>query len=274
MAGGDVTAMLRFLGDQAESPLYHTSRPEASRLAADVRAVTIRDARALAPSLDREGFELHVHRLPDIDFRDEAARNGAYLAGVQDIIRAATGADRVICDLSVLRLPGGATTQVPLLHVHSDFTAETARMLMADSRDRSIADPEAAAADHARIMAGGWSRILCIHAWRVLSPPPHDTPLAVCDLRSVDAGDVRLGEFIEDYGEHGVYRAPLRLLRHAPGQAWWSFRDMVPDELLLFLGHDSAGRDGCFHAAFHDPLCPPNVRGRASVETRTFAFFA
>ncbi|WP_156678483.1 CmcJ/NvfI family oxidoreductase [Sphingomonas profundi] len=274
MADGDTRAMLRFLGDTPGEALYHTSMPERSRLDEDVREVAIHDARMISASIEREGFALHPHPLPAIDFMDEAQRNGPYLAAVQTRIAAALGADRVICDLSVMRLPGGATTQIPLMHVHSDFTAETARMLMADSRDRAIEDPAQADADHARIMATRWSRTLCIHAWRVLSPPPHDRPLAVCDVRSVAPEDVRAGEFIEDYGENGTYRAELRLLRHAPKQAWWSYRDMVPDELLLFLGHDYAGRDGCFHAAFHDPACPPGTPGRASIETRTFAFFA
>lgn len=197
MADGDVRAVLRFLGDQADAPLYHTSRPDQSQLAVDARAVLIRDARAIAPSLWQEGFQLHAQTLPAIDFMDDAARNGAYLVALQDMIRGVTGADRVIADLTVMRLPGGRTTQVPLLHVHSDFTAETARLLMADSRDRAIVDPAAADADHAAIMARDWSRIVCIHAWRVLSAPPHDKPLAVCDVRSVAEGDVQQGEFIE-----------------------------------------------------------------------------
>lgn len=266
-------ATLRFLGEQSEKPLFHTSRPEESRLAEDLREVPIRNARTIAASIEREGFELHADPLPPIDYMDEAQCNSVYLAAVQRRIASALGADRVLCDLPVLRLPGGQSTQTPLLLVHADFTAESARTLMADARDGSIDDPAEADADHARVMAKDWSRIMSIHAWRVLSQPPHDTPLAVCDVRSVSPEDVRFGDFIEDYVQYGTYSAELRLIRYAPEQRWWSYPDMVPDELLLFLGHDYAGREGCFHGAYRDPRCPAGVPGRASIETRTFAFF-
>jgi hypothetical protein len=257
MTYGTASATLRFLGKQSEKPLFHTSRPEESRLTADPRVVPIGNAREIDASIAQEGFQLVADSLPALDYTDEPQCNGPYLAAVQRCIARTLGADRVLCDLPVLRLPGGASTQTPLLLVHADFTAESARALMAD----------------ARVMAKNWSRIMAVHAWRVLSLPPHDTPLALCDVRSVSSDDVRLGDFIEDYVQYGTYSAELRLLRHAPGQLWWNYPDMIPDELLLFLGHDYAGRDGCFHGAYRDLNCPPGVPGRASIETRTFAFF-
>ena len=60
-----------------------------------------------------------------------------------------------------------------------------------------------------------------------------------------------------------------------PAHRWHYFRDMRPDEVLVFKAHDTdtrlAGRVP--HTAFTDPTCPPGTPTRASVEMRGLAFF-
>ena len=60
-----------------------------------------------------------------------------------------------------------------------------------------------------------------------------------------------------------------------PAHRWHYFRDMTPDEVLVFKAHDTdprrAGRVP--HTAFTDPTCPAGVPTRASVEMRGLALF-
>ncbi len=60
-----------------------------------------------------------------------------------------------------------------------------------------------------------------------------------------------------------------------PAHHWHYFRDMTPDQVLIFKAHDTdpdrAGRVP--HTAFTDPTCPPGTPTRASVEIRGLALF-
>ncbi|MDQ0472902.1 CmcJ/NvfI family oxidoreductase [Labrys wisconsinensis] len=280
----DFEARMNYLGEQADKPLFHTSDPSQSRIVIESHPVVMRDARALAaPSLDREGFVLIRQPLPPFDYRDTAQRDGPYLVLLQDVIREALGAAKVITDTSILRLPGPDAFQVPVTRVHCDYTAGSARRLLSESWDQTLGR-EAGLADTAGLMAESvdaapgerrYGRVLAVNCWRTISEPPHDYPLAVCARPSLAPQDVRVADFIEEVEGGEPYRAELSLCRYNPRHAWYSYADMRPDEVLLFLGFDFSdpGQCGAMHSAFPDPACPPDAPGRASVEVRTFVLF-
>ena len=56
--------------------------------------------------------------------------------------------------------------------------------------------------------------------------------------------------------------------------SFW-FRDMRPDEALMFRAYDNLPdwRAGVPHSAFDDPSCPPGGPPRVSVEARAFAIY-
>ena len=60
-----------------------------------------------------------------------------------------------------------------------------------------------------------------------------------------------------------------------PEHRWHYFRDMTPDEVLVFKAHDTdpTGAGRVPHTAFTDPTCPPGTPTRASVEMRGLALF-
>jgi hypothetical protein len=278
-----ITATMNYLGEQADRPFYHTTHRHLSRLAEDPREVAIADARGLSPSLSVEGFMLVADPLTGLDLRDPAVRDGAYLVHLQDRIRAATGAKRMVSDVSNIRLPNPDAFQVALRTVHADYTADSARRLLSESWDRRL-DREDGLADTTALIAASldaspgsrhYSRVLAINAWRPISDPPHDLPLALCASNSIDPGDVCAADFLEEYSETARYAGELSLCRANPGHRWYQFSAMGQDELMLFVEHDFArpDRPPVMHSAFADPLCPPNAAGRASVEVRTFAFF-
>jgi hypothetical protein len=117
--------------------------------------------------------------------------------------------------------------------------------------------------------------VLAINAWRPITDPPHDLPLAVCAKNSIAVEDLRIADFREELSADWIYNGELLLCRHNPAHRWYQFSDMRQDELLLFVEHDFAdpGHPPVMHSAFADPRCPPGTAGRASVEVRTFAFF-
>jgi hypothetical protein len=81
--------------------------------------------------------------------------------------------------------------------------------------------------------------VIGFNVWRPMNGPPQDVPLALCDSRNA-------------------------------AHRWMYYRDMQPDEVLIFRSYDSrpVWRPGVPHSAFDDPRCPPDVPARMSFEAR------
>ncbi len=280
-----VTARMNYLGEQTERPFFHTTHRDRSRMVLEPREVAITDARgASGLSFAEEGFMLVSDRLPTgWDLRDQPLRDGAFLVHLRDCIIAATGAARVVSDTTIIRLPDPASFQVPVLNVHADFTDLSARQMLSESWDQGLSEAEAAT-DLAKLLAesidappGGarYPRVLAINAWRPITDPPHDLPLAICAKNSIAIGDLRVADFREELSAEWIYDGELLLCRPNPAHRWYQFSDMRQDELLLFVEHDFSDptHPPVMHSAFVDPRCPPGAIGRASIEVRTFAFF-
>ena len=112
--------------------------------------------------------------------------------------------------------------------------------------------------------------------WRSTTPPPQDHPLAVCDARTIGPDDgVPVMAVTEIRGGGGELEFATTGYMHNPGHRWCWFRDMTPDEVLVFATHDSdpARPHQVAHTAFTDPSCPPGTPTRASVEIRGLALF-
>ena len=85
---------------------------------------------------------------------------------------------------------------------------------------------------------GRYSRHAMYNAWRAVSPPPQDIPLAVCDARTVQPEDEvtiravsleRSGEITHDTTGY----------RHSASHRWHYYPDMTRDEVLVFKAHDT-----------------------------------
>jgi hypothetical protein len=109
----------------------------------------------------------------------------------------------------------------------------------------------------------------------VLSEPPQDVPLGICDARSVDAGDLVCGDAIFDAPGAPEWSFEAYLVRYNAAHRWSYFSNMTRDEALIFKAIDSDPGEPLRvpHCAFDDPTCPPGVAPRASVEARGYAFF-
>jgi hypothetical protein len=281
-----VQASLNFAGDLAGRPFVDVNRADRNRLPLVAHDVEIKDARPLTAqlSLNREGFILVDQKLPNVDFTDEDEIVGRYLPAIQELVSAVVSPARIVTsDGPVVRYSQSALQRgnaaYPANFVHTDYTARAARKHMLASYDRTL--PEPVGRDDVRDLLNSideaapeqrFKRVLAVQTWRVFSDPPHDKPLAICAADSVSPEDFVEYDYVIGDREGEIYQAYV--YRHNPRQRWFSFLDLTPDEVLLFIGYDFQRPHTCvMHAAFDNPLCPPGAPGRCSIEARTFAFF-
>ena len=267
-----VEAELFYLGEMSERPLFHVD-PGKTRLALEAHTVTIHDAREAreSPDLEREGFGLVEHVTGLRDVRDRDYVDGRYLEELAELIRTVSGADLVLASPGpVARYADRADqakaegTAPAARFVHTDYTDVSAR----DHFLPQIIDPEAA--------LDRYRRITVYQTWRALSGPPLDVPLAVTDGRSVRPHSMVTADTVlsGDYGGE-AQSFEFSLCRYDPGQRWFYFSNMRPDEVLIFKGYDfdPARPSRLFHTAFDDPSAPAGAPPRESIEARAFAFF-
>jgi len=120
-----------------------------------------------------------------------------------------------------------------------------------------------------------YRRFAVYQTWRVLSQPPQDNTLAICDGRSVPASDAVVFEAV--VGPKGVPGSQFkaRICKYRADHRWYYFSNMYPEELLVFKGYDSEIplAMNAMHTAFENPAAGPNAIPRESIEARFFAFF-
>ncbi len=268
-----VDASISYFGGAAEKPTFHAQEHRRDNWRPDLRNVTFHDARTWTrpPSLDREGIALVRHKTAIQDFEDRDEVRGAYGQELADLLVQVTGAKRAVgfpfahmrFSPRSQRYKTGANTQ-PAHFPHVDCTPRTSHGLV-DSAVFNIAKEDLQPGE---VLVG-------FNVWRVVSPPPQDMPLAVCDVRTVARDDLIEADGVYDYGEEPWMRAEAYLVRHNPAHRWIYFSDMQPDEALIFRGYGNEARwiAGAPHSAFKDPTCPPDAGPRISVEARGYAVF-
>ncbi|WP_337188061.1 CmcJ/NvfI family oxidoreductase [Phenylobacterium sp.] len=232
----------------------------------DERQVRIADARPVADtlSLDVEGFALVRHRTAVRDFWDEAQTLALGHPEAAGIVKAATGASRVVVfDHTLRRRLSGTEDRTaglprqPAGRVHVDQT-----LASGPQRIRDLMGDEAEALLR--------KRNAIINVWRPIARTARDWPLALGDASSIAPEDLLPSELRFPHRTGEIY-----LVAHNPAQRWLHIPDLAPDEALLIKCWDSAEGVARFapHGAFEDPTTPPGVPPRESIEFRTIAFF-
>jgi hypothetical protein len=272
----------------------------------------IHDARLLTGTsrctLERNGFELLAHPLaaPTLDFLEHEAVARRYYPDCEALLKAATGATRVVAfDHNVRsaagksdkqRIAGGQQVQGPAQMVHGDYTLTSAPQRLRDlsaapsGNDtlRSLLDDGATLLDAAEVKAAlsGTRRYAIINVWRNIAETPVAThPLALCDAQSVNPEDLVVFEihYQDRIGEN--YFA-----KHAARHEWFYYPAMTRDEALLIKQWDSAGplarslgEEGdsaepspctfSFHSSFTDYVTPHDAPERWSIEVRCIVLY-
>ena len=264
-----IEAELNYLIDTGEMPFTFTGGPGSTDIRTggtpDPRKVTIHNGRLAGESftLERNGFHFRDHATAMTDFFDEEAVQRVYYAEMEALIKAETGASRVIVFDHTLRTADDEMREAKKIRevvrrVHNDYTEWSA-----PQRVRDLVPNEAEALLQ--------KRFAIVQVWRPIRHPVETFPLAMCDARSMEFSDFIISE----------RRYPNRIgqtyaVKYNPRHRWYWFPLMRRDEALVFKVFDSA-KDGrarwTAHTAFDDPTSPPHARPRESIEIRTIAFF-
>ncbi|HEY0525615.1 MAG TPA: CmcJ/NvfI family oxidoreductase [Stellaceae bacterium] len=265
-----VEAALNYLVPMDEKPYRYAYEPPPPGVPSEngeqvARRVAIHDLRPVAAelSLDREGFALIRQRSAVRDFYDEDELRKVLYPEAQQAIAGATGAVEVIVFDHTIRqrIPGAVdratgTPRQPVSRVHNDYTETSG-----PQRVRDLLPPKEAEA---------WlrGRFAAINLWRPIRAPLLDRPLALCDARSVAAGDFVATDLIYRDRRGEIYN-----LAYNPAHRWFYAPAMRHDEALLIKCYDSATDDGRArfvpHGSFDDPNMPSDAPPRESIEIRT-----
>jgi hypothetical protein len=271
-----VSAAVNYIGGSAKRPRYYANDHTRDVLELEPHVVAIEDARTrggAAPSLGCEGYELLPHRSQVADFRDMAAVSAVHPGEIERLLLDVSGAARVVVGgAGVLRFgekspdAGRLNNSLPARFVHVDISDSTAELFAARARPK---DP-AVGATPRRVV-----RFAHYNVWRVISTPPQDVPLAVCDARSVVRTDLVAADAVFDSPGAADWSFEGWVVRHNPAHLWSYFSDMHRDEVIVFKTNDSDPREPhCVpHSAFDDPSCPPGTAARASIEMRGTAYW-
>jgi hypothetical protein len=266
-----VTAELNYLAPALERPRTYTFEPPAgepkSNIVAEPHRHPIHDLRPIsdAVSLDREGFALVRQQSAVKDFYDEDEVKRVYYPEAEQLIKAVTGADRVfIFDHTVRKRIQGAADRdgglrQPVARVHVDHTEKSG-----PQRVRDLIPDEAE-----RLLKG---RVEIINLWRPIRGPLLDSPLAVCDARTVKPGELVASDLVYPHRVGETYS-----VEYNPDHQWFYVPRMTANEVLLLKCFDSK-TDGrarfAPHSAFADPTTPSDAPPRESIEVRTLVFHA
>lgn len=270
-----VRASLLYLAPEARTPrTYMTEPPEGEpwdSCTFEPKAVAIADAREFirAPTLDTAGFELHDAPTAVRNFLDPQEVRQHYYLELQGLaLRATGGRQAIVFDHLVRRreagrppmtlgrrapgaLPGAAG------RVHNDYTEASGRrrlaLVLGEERARQVQE-----------------RYCIVNIWRSIRGPVLDTPLALCDARSVQAPDLVDSEIVYADRTGLIYQ-----LRHNPAHRWAYFHALQPEEAIVFKQYDSSAGVSRFtpHAAFDHPNTPPDAPLRESIEARVLVLF-
>jgi hypothetical protein len=239
--------------------------------------VTIRNARLAGPfTLDAHGFCLGRHHTDISDWQNQYAADSPYAAQVAEVAMRLSGADVVVPMGGMMRASGASSSNVqpPAAEAHVDFTEScAARIAERLYRTAQPAGP-------------GYRRFIAFSLWRVLSAPPQDMPVALCEGGSVrddegthntkiDVSEIPTGEALLAPIEGEEQMSAATIFHYSPAHRWWYFPDMAPDEVIFIKFYDSDHGKAwrCPHTAFRDNT-RPDARPRRSMEFRAIAYFS
>ncbi len=266
-----VTADLNYLTPSADRPRTYTFEPPSgepkSNIVPERHRVPIHDIRPISEtvSLDHEGFALVRQNSSVKEFYDEGEVKRVYYQEAEQLIKAATGADRVfVFDHTVRKRVQGVADRdggprQPVARVHVDHTEKSG-----PQRVRDLIPDEAD-----ELLKG---RVQIINLWRPIRGPLLDSPLAVCDARTVRPNELVASDLVYPDRVGETYS-----VKYNPDHQWFYVSRMTADEVLLLKCFDSnTDAEARFapHSAFADPTTPPDAPPRESIELRTLVFHA
>jgi hypothetical protein len=265
-----IDALLNYLIDTGDKPASYggvgSAEAEQKRKGKyQEYQVAVRDGRAIADqlSLEREGFIFVKHETEVQDFFDEAEVRSVYYPETELLVKANSGAKRVLVFDHTLRSADSAMREAkqisgPVRNAHNDYTEwsgpQRVRDLLPSEADDLLK-----------------RRFAVIQTWRPIRNPVERDPLAIADARSIGTKELVPSSRVYPDRVGEVYHCTFN-----PEHRWYYFSKMQRNEAMVFKCFDSI-KDGrarwTAHCAFDDPASRPDAPPRESIEMRTLAFF-
>jgi len=262
-----IEATLNYIVDDGSKIFTITAGPGGSDVRSggtpDAHRVTIHNGRGKEFALERDGFRFIRHDTKVKDFFDPDEIRRVYYPEMEALIKAESGAKRVVVFDHTLRTADDALRESKQIRevvrrVHNDYTEwsgpQRVRDLLPDEAEELLKH-----------------RFAIIQVWRPIRHPVETFPLAIADARSLSDKNLVISE----------RRYPDRVgqtyaITYNSAHQWYWFPRQRREEAIVFKVFDSL-KDGrarwTAHTAFEDPTSPPNARPRESIEIRTLAFF-
>ena len=264
-----IESTVNYLAEMAERPFFYVNEPPAGtprrNTRPDRRTDTIRDARRLVPgpSLDVEGFLLAAYVTSVENLWDAGAVRAVYYRELEELVRGLTGAARVVAFDHNLRSAVMAErrenqAQLPVRFAHNDYTERSGPQRVRDLFP----------AESGELLT---RRFAVINVWKPIRRRVEESPLGVCDARTI-----RPEDFVPTDLRYRDRVGEVYSMRFNPGHRWFYYSHLGPDEVMLLKCYDSDPTRARYtaHTAFDDPTSAPDAPSRESIEVRTIAFFA
>ncbi|KAL4071866.1 hypothetical protein J3A83DRAFT_2924978 [Scleroderma citrinum] len=232
----------------------------------DYHNIQIEDVRGREDqyTFETAGFQYYRYPAKYTTFlNDEEIKNEYYPESIE-LIKKLTGATRVVIFNHNVRRRRPAHSNDNLKHkqptglVHADQTRA-----YADSSVRKHLSPT----DAETFLRG---RFQTISFWRPIAHPAVDSPLALCDFRSINTErDLMPTTLIHPDHEDETY-----CVKYNPEHRWVYKSAMEPEDFVILKTFDSDQSASVTpHTAFQDPMTPEEAPYRQSIELRALLYF-
>ncbi|KAH8601748.1 hypothetical protein B0O99DRAFT_607358 [Bisporella sp. PMI_857] len=281
-----ITAEVSFLAD---IPLYEEEKPylvllspeneldssiPRSNLQYENHDVSIEDIRQNLGqyNIANCGFQVLQHQ-SKVSFSNALEENSlstvdAYKRETEQLLAASLDATHVVCydfklrenrhiERTIIDLESPLLIEGPAIGAHNDVTARSGPEMI-----RRHLSPE----DQRLYLKPGY-RFRIVNTWRILNPVAEDSPLTLCDFRSIQPADLIEADRVIPGRAGEVY-----YIKYRASQRWCWLEHQTPQEPFMFVMYDTIPGDQariCPHIAFHNPRAPSNTPPRKSVETRS-----
>jgi len=271
-----VRAAVGYLSPTTERPYNYLFEPPQGKAwhncDYEMSTVKIADARAFTvpPSIHLDGFELWDAPTEIVNFEDEDSVRNIYYEEAAELAKVVTGADRAYVFDHLLRRrekerralefgrKDNPTRPSAVGRVHNDYSEASGLRrigLVMSGREES---PEV-------------QRFAIVNIWRSIRSKVVDTPLAVCDARTISARDLVTGDV-----HYPTRSGEIYFVHQSPIHHWAYFSEMDAHEALIFKQYDSQVNGVARftpHAAFDLPQIPPDAPVRESIEIRCLVIY-
>lgn len=228
-----------------------------------------------APRLGREGFEAVTLSCGIPNSSDAAGLEEEWCPAIEQSVLDLTGADAVAVwgvgarfserDEAIVR----SDTNNPARRVHGDFAPTQFAEDVAQTTNTMAREAIQPKCRGRKLKS--WSGL---NVWQSLGSPPYDTPLGLCDVRTVEPEDLVIGKGSSP--SMPDFEIDLPLYAYSERHRWYYWSSFTAGETLVFCGIDSRAPGNWRmvpHSAFDSRDCPDDAPPRASVEARCLAMF-